>query len=300
MPDAPKLLLIDGNNLSYRVFWTHQELSYKGKSTGVIFGFFKQLVRLQKEYPEHFRIIAWDGGCTRRLDESKKAVEAGVIPSAYKENRKNKTAEEEEELQALFEQMDQLKEHLNLSRCLQVSVDGVEADDIIYTYADYAKRWGGEAVIISSDKDFFQLLSPAVKIHDTMKEEIWTEERFEKEFGFKPALWVDAGAIMGDAGDNIHGADGWGPVTACKYVREYGGLDAILEAVKAKPKKTKKEEVLIQSEPVLRLARSLKQMDIIPNLPRPRVCRVLDAKALEQCFINYGFLSLMKDVGRLL
>lgn len=297
MPEGgPKLLLIDGNNLSYRVFFTHQELAYKGKLTGVLFGFFKQLVRLHKEYPNHFRIIAWDGGYARRLDESKKAVEAGIIPSAYKENRKER---DKEELQALFDQMDQLREVLDGVRCVQVRIDGVEADDIINTYSRYAAKWGGEAVVISSDKDFYQVIQPGVKIHDTMKDEIWSYERFEKEYGFNPSLWVDAGAIMGDSGDNIHGADGWGPVTTCKYIREHGGLDAVLEAVRAKEKKTKKEEVLLQSEAVVRLARSLKQMDIIPNLPRPRMCRPIVAGAIKQFFIEHGFVSLMQEASRL-
>ena len=297
MPESgPKLLLIDGNNLSYRVFFTHQDLSYKGKMTGVLFGFFKQLVRLHKEYPNHFRIIAWDGGYARRLDESKKAVEAGLIPSAYKENRKDR---DKDEIQSLFDQMEQIREVLELIRCVQVRIKGVEADDIINTYSQYAVKWGGEAVVISSDKDFYQVIQPGVKIHDTMKDEIWSNERFEKEFGFKPSLWVDVGAIMGDNGDNIHGADGWGPVTTYKYIREYGNLDSVMEAVKAKDKKSKKEEVLVQSEAKVRLARSLKQMDIIPNLPRPRMCRAINAGAIKQFFIEHGFVSLMQEADRL-
>jgi DNA polymerase-1 len=110
---------------------------------------------------------------------------------------------------------------------------------------------------------------------------------------------VDAGAIMGDSGDNIHGVDGWGPVTTCKYVREHGGLDAVLEAVRAKGKKSKKEEVLLANEPRMRVARSLKQMDIVPDLPRPRVMEQRGKKELESFFMEHGFLSLMKDSWRL-
>ena len=297
MPEGgPKLLLVDGNNMCHRVYWTHQGLSYKGKSTGVMYGFFRQLVHLHKDYPDHFRVVAWDGGYARRLDESKKAVEAGVIPSAYKENRKDR---DQDELEEIREQMRQLREILEMVKCIQVRMDGVEADDVINTYADYASWWGGEAVVVSSDKDFYQVLKPGVKVYDAMKSEVWTDERFRTEFAFSPSLWVDAGAIMGDAGDNIHGAEGWGPVTTFKYVREFGGMDAVVAAVAAKAKRNKKEEELVRSGEKLKLARSLKQMDVIPGLPRPRVLRPRDKAVLEKHFIDMGFVSLLKDAWRL-
>ena len=293
---GPKLLLIDGNNMCFRVYWTHQGLSYKGKSTGVLYGFFRQLVALHKEYPDYFRIIVWDGGHERRTRESEDAVKAGIIPSAYKENRKDR---DQDEMENIIEQMEQLRGMLDMVKCLQVRIRGVEADDIINTYADYAGKWKGEAVIVSSDKDFYQTLSPTTKIFDAMKNEVWTEERFITEMGFTPPLWVDVGAIQGDSGDNIIGCDGWGPVTTCKYVREFGGLDAVLDGVKAKQKKNKKEETLLASEPKMRLARSLKCMDLVPDVPRPRVCRVIDKKIVDQFFIEHGFVSLMRDSWRL-
>jgi len=297
MPDGgPKLLLIDGNNMCHRVFWTNQTLSHKGKGTGVLFGFFKQLIHLHKSYPDHFRIIVWDRGYARRLEESQKAVEAGIIPSAYKANReKNKP-----ELEDMFEQMNQLRDSvLDMIRCVQVSEKGVEADDIIYTYTKYVQKWHGEAVVVSSDNDFFQALAPGVTIYDAMKKEVWTEERFNVEVGFSPSLWVDAGALMGDTGDNIHGVDGWGPKTTNKYVRQYGGIDAVVAAVQAKKKRSKTEQNLLDSLPRLALAKSLKQMDIIPNVPMPRLCRNIDSKSVEKMFLEFGFASLLKEIWRL-
>jgi DNA polymerase-1 len=300
MPEGgPKLLLVDGNNMCHRVYWTHQGLSYKGTATGVLYGFFRQLVHLHKNYPDHFRIVAWDGGYARRLDESVKAVAAGIVPSAYKENRKDKTPEEQEALDAVFEQMDQLRDMLKMVKCVQVHLKGFEADDIIYTYADYAAKWGGEAVVVSSDHDFYQVLKPGVKIYDAMKDETWSAERFSKEFGFSPSLWVDVGGIMGDKGDNIFGVEGWGPVTTYKYIREFGSMAAVAAAVAAKTKKNKKEQALADSWPRMLLARSLKQMDSVPELPRPRIMEPRDVKVLEQFFIDHGFVSLMKEAWRL-
>lgn len=295
MPESPKLLLIDGNNMAYRVFWANKNLSYQGRHTGVLFGFFKQLVMLHKEYPGHFRVVAWDGGYARRLAESTKAVEAGLIPSAYKATR-----EDSPEKEAVRIQMEQLRdEGLNLVRCLQVRVAGIEADDVINTYAVKNRERGGESVIVSSDQDFYQCLGPGTTIRDAMKHETWTEERFAMEMGFPPGRWVDAGGIMGDTGDNIHGVDGWGPVTMGKHMREHGSAEAIMAALRAKEKRSKTEQKFVDSAEVLALAMSLKRMDVVEGLPKLRVCRDLDQEALKEYFLRFGFASLLKETWRL-
>lgn len=302
MSDKLKLLLIDGNNMCHRVFWSHSGLSFKGNATGVLYGFYRQLISLQKDYPDHFRIIAWDRGSARRLEESKQAVTAGIVPEHYKQSRREAAADKKEEMQEMFDQMDQLKVQLEKIRCIQAVVPGVEADDVIYTYCEYAKKWGGEAVVVSSDGDFLQVLSPGVRVYDAVKQEMWTEERFIAEFGFPPSLWVDVGALVGEVGkskDNIFGVDGWGPVTANKYVKQYGDIESIIAAVQSKEKKSKSEQKLLDSIPRARLAKSLKKMDIIPDLPRPRICRTIDQKEIEALFLEFGMASLLKDAWRL-
>ena len=310
MPDSkPKLLLIDGNNLSHRMYWAHKELSYNGRCTGLIYGFFRALVSLHKDYPDYFRVIAWDRGYDRRLEESTRAVAAGIVPSAYKQNRRDNEAEAMQDPEQariheeIHDQMDEMKEALNLVRCLQVGVNGVEGDDIIFSYAKENQANGGHTVIVSSDKDFMQVLSDSIVVYDAMKQEHWTRERFKLEFQFEPERWVDVGALEGEEGptkDNIIGVEGWGPVTACKYVREFGCLEQIIEAVQAKPKKSKKEQVLLNSIPRAMLAKSLKRMDMIPNLPRTRVLKHYDAKDLEKYFLEFRFASMMKDIWRLI
>jgi len=297
-----KLLLVDGNNMSHRVFWTHQELQHKGRYTGVLFGFFRQLIFLRKKFPEHFLVVAWDRGYDRRKAESQAGVAAGIVPSAYKEPREKAREDADpkklEELESLNTQMNQLRdEALPLVRCTQAILDGTEADDILYSYCLYANKWGGEAVIVSSDKDFYQVLGigPKVTVFDAMKDETWTAERFQMEFAFPATLWVTAGALQGDKGDNIFGVDGWGPKTACDYVRQYGSLETILEAVQGKTKHSKKEQTLLESSPRLKLAMSLKQMDEIPYIPMPR-CGPKDSKALYDKFLELGFMSLLKEV----
>jgi len=307
MPDGvPKLLIIDGNNLSWRSYYAHKELSYGGRCTGLLFGFFKALISLHKSYPDYFRIVVWDRGYARRLEESTKAVEAGIIPMAYKANRRQAeaemSAEDRKVHEEVHEQMDEMKEALELVRCLQVAVEGVEGDDLAYTYAKQAQADGGEAVIISSDQDFFQALDERIAIYDAMKQEKWSKERFQVEFCFDPELWVDVGALEGEEGptkDGIYGVPGWGPVTACKYVKEFGTVEKILEAVKAKKKLGKKEQTLLNNIPRAMLAKSLKRMDFIPNLPRPRVLKKYDSAELERYFLTFRFASLLKETWRL-
>jgi DNA polymerase-1 len=305
--DGPKLLLIDGTNLCFREFFSQKNLKYKGKNVDVLFGVFKSFISFHKEWPDHFRIIAWEGGYERRLAESTAGVEAGLCPETYKENRRRKAAEPDPDskfdMESLFEQMDQLKDDgLPLSKTLQVRAKGFEADDVLNTYADYANRHNGHAVIISSDQDFYQCLSDNVDVFDARAKEMWTKERFETEFGYPPHLWLDKGAIEGEVGpskDNIFGVTGWGPKTANQYVAEYGDCDAIRDAILAKKKIGKREQTYLDQHERLMLAKSLKRMDIIPDVPRPRIRHGRDEKALKKFFIEYGFMSLMKDAWRL-
>jgi hypothetical protein len=184
-----------------------------------------------------------------------------------------------------------------VTKCLQAVVRGVEADDIIYTYCLYAKKWNGKAVVVSSDTDFYQVLGmgPEITLFDAMKDSTWTEERFMTEFGFSPKLWVDVGALMGDKTDNIFGVDGWGPKTACDNVRAYGDWRSVVAAVRGKPKKNKKEQKLLDSLDIVGLAYSLKKMDEIGNIPRPK-CESRDGKLLYGKFLELGFMSLLRDI----
>lgn len=306
--EGPNLLLVDGNNMSHRVFWTHQELQHKGRFTGVLFGFMKQLITLRKLYPEYFLVIAWDGGYARRKAESIKAKEAGIVPEYYKEARekaRQKSAQEDpkkaEEQECLRVQMEQLQDDLlPLLKCVQAKRDGFEGDDLVYSYCQYVHKWKGRAVAVSSDNDFLQLLGigPEIKVFDAMKDETWTAERFQMEFNYSPTLYVDYGAIVGETGpssDNIFGVDGWGPKTTGEYIRQYGSYENIVEAIKAKPKLSKREQTFLASGERFLLARSLKHMDEMTHIPMPR-CEPRDPKALYQKFIDFGFVSILKDV----
>jgi DNA polymerase-1 len=304
MYEGPKLLLIDGMNLAFREHYSKKNLSYRGRSVDVIFGVFKSLISFQKKWPEHQMIIAWEGGYTRRLEESKRGVELGLCPETYKENRRRRAEEQpDDELESLFEQLDQLQaDGLPKTRVMQVRIKGFEADDVLNTYADFASRNDGHAVIVSSDQDFYQCIRENVDVYDPRKRETWNLERFHLEFGYDPDLWVDKGAIEGEVGptkDNIFGIDGWGPKTANDYVIKYGDCDNIFSAISEKEKRGKKEETFLSQFDRLMLAKSLKRMDVIEKFPMPRFIMKPEEKELKKFFLEFGFMSIAKDAWRL-
>ena len=143
------------------------------------------------------------------------------------------------------------------------------------------------------------MLSSNVKIWDAMKKKMWTKEVFMNEYGIEPSLWVDVGAISGDKSDNIHGAVGWGDVTSLKYVKEYGTMENVIAAVEAKTTRSKKEEALLSFKERLKIAKSLKQMDLIQPLPEIFHNLTRDKKPLQEYFISSGFGSLMLDIPTL-
>jgi DNA polymerase-1 len=304
MYDGPKLLLVDGMNLCCREFFSKKNLTHKGRAVDVLFGVFKSLISYHKRWPEHFRIVAWEGGYTRRLQESEEGVASGIIPETYKQNRREKKDDPSSvDLEPMFEQMDILESLLDRTKTMQVRVKGFEADDVINSYAEWATRHNGEAIIVSSDHDFYQCLRPSVQVFNARDNEMWTEERLEKECGFSRELWLDKGAIEGEVGpskDNIFGVDGWGKVTAAKYVGEHGDIYAIRDAIESKPEKKrgKREQVYLDQFDRVLLAKSLKKMDSIGDLPMPRVKHRIYEDDIKQMFIEWGFASLMKEAWR--
>lgn len=304
---GPKLLLIDGTNLCFREFFAQKQLSFRGINTNVIFGLFRSFIYFNKMWPDHLRIIAWEGGYTRRLEESKRGVELGLCPETYKENRRRRISDNcssSIDLDPLFAQMDVLRsEGIDLTKTLQVCVKGYEADDVLNTYADYSNRHNGDAIIVSSDQDFYQCISDNVRVFDARLNKMLTKEKFIEDYGYKPHLWLDKGAIEGEVGeskDNIFGVDGWGPKIASKYVKEFGNCDSIRSGILAKPegKRGKREQVFLSQFDRLMLAKSLKRMDVISNIPMPRVSSKNDDE-LRKFLIDYGCMSLTKDIWRL-
>jgi DNA polymerase-1 len=291
----PNLLLIDGNNLAFRVHWTNKGLNLNGVPVSLLYGFFRSLVFLKKKYPDHFTIIAWDSTSKRRMAESLKGVEDKIIPSEYKANRKKNPDEPEDpDIACLFEQMPVLKEALQFAKVMQVTIDGYEADDVLCSYTKWNKAQGNETVLVTSDHDYYQLIDEKIYLFDAMKQNFWTKKVFTDSYGFEPYLWVDVGSLAGDSGDNIISVKGVGEKTATSLIKQYGKLDNVLEGLKNKAKRSKREEDIINCIPRIRLAYSLKKMDVIDKLPALRMAP-RKKEPLIEWFRQFKFNSLIAD-----
>lgn len=228
-----KYLLIDGNNLAVRAAFANEGLKNSdGIPTGVHYGVFNSLINLKQKFPNHKTLIVWDGKSKRRMAESTRGVEDGLIPEAYKENRKKDVMPQP--LQDFYKQAPFLQKGIGQTGIPQIRLSDFEADDVVASYVNKLKSESEDIVLCTSDKDYFQLLDKNVRIWDGMKMSEITYDSLKKDFELEPIQMVDVGALMGDNGDNIFGIPGWGEKTAIKMIKQYKTWQKVLEMLKAK------------------------------------------------------------------
>jgi len=207
------LLLVDGSSYLYRAFHALPELkSPAGEPTGAIHGVLSMLRRLAAEYPAEARACVFDAKGKTFRDE------------AYPEYKANRAAMPED----LVVQIEPLKEAVEALGWPVLTVSGVEADDVIATLAEHAKREGWRCVISTGDKDLSQLVDGSVTLVNTMSNEKLDADGVLRKFGVPPARIVDYLSLTGDAVDNVPGVEKVGPKTAAKWIQQYGSLDGVI------------------------------------------------------------------------
>ena len=180
-----------------------------------------------------------------------------------------------------------------------VELPGYEADDLIATYACKARDMGGEAVIVSSDKDLMQLIGPRVVMWDPMKDRRLAEDAVMEKFGVTPDKMIDLQALIGDGVDNVPGAPGIGPKTAAQLLDEYGDLDTLL-ARAHEIKQPKRRETLINFREQILLSRQLVALSCDAPAPEPIeefAVRDPDPEVLGAFLDEMEFRSLRARVG---
>jgi DNA polymerase-1 len=303
-PLPKSVLLIDGRNMMFRMAYAFKDLSHNGEPTGVVYGFLKGLVTIWSKWYTARVVVCWDSKPARRIAETEAAIKEGILTEEqgrYKENRKRRR-DEDSTANELYEsvqmQEDTVYEMLNYTLAHQRKMDDVEADDIIGTLARQHEASGDQVFIVSSDHDFYQLLSPKISIFDPLKEKTITYEDFKKEHDIEPHQWIDVGALQGDKGDNIHGVPGVGPKTAVKYVRmhsDVAGVFAGLRTASAEGRKlSKREEAILESDKIVKLAYSLKRIDTDLDIEPISGFNESDPDMLVIRFDDLGFSSLMQ------
>ncbi|MBM3344506.1 MAG: DNA polymerase I, partial [Betaproteobacteria bacterium] len=207
------LLLVDGSSYLYRAFHALPDLRNKqGKPTGAIYGVLNMLRRLHKDYPSALSACVFDAkGKTFRDD----------VYAQYKANRPPMPDE-------LSCQIEPLHETIVAMGWPLLIIEGVEADDVIGTLAREGERAGMQVVISTGDKDITQLVTPHIKLVNTMTNETLDEAGVEQKFGVKPERIIDYLTLIGDSVDNVPGVSKVGPKTAVKWLTQYGTLDNVV------------------------------------------------------------------------
>ena len=207
-------MLVDGSSYLYRAFHALPELRSPktGEPTGAIYGVLNMLRKLATDYKPVALACVFDAkGKTFREAE-------------YAEYKANRTPMPDD----LRSQVEPMREAVAALGWPVLVIDGVEADDVIATLAEQAKRDGWHVVISTGDKDFAQLVEERVTLVNTMSNELLDIEGVKRKFGVPPEKFLDYLTLIGDQIDNIPGVDKVGPKTACKWIEKYGSLEGVL------------------------------------------------------------------------
>lgn len=282
---SKKVMLIDGSSLIFRAFFALPNLTNAdGVMTNGVYGFLTMYFRAVEEYKPDYILVAFDKKTkTFRHKEFED----------YKANRDKAPNE-------LNYQFGILKDILDSLNVKYLDIDGFEADDIVGTFSKIAKDEGLETVIITGDKDYFQLVNEDVIVYLTRKgisqmEEI-TEEKIKDDYGLSPEQLIDLKGLMGDKSDNIPGVDGVGEKTAIKFVKKYGSMENLYENLDdIKGKKTK--ENLENSRQIAFLSKKIGT--IVTNAPVGMEISDLkvkepDLESLREKFSKYNFNKFME------
>jgi len=224
----PRLLLLDGHSLAYRAFYALPVENFStttGQPTNAVYGFTSMLINtLRDEKPTHVAVA---------FDVSRQTFRSEAFPE-YKATRA-KTPDEFKGQVALIEEV------LEALRIPVFKADGFEADDVIATITTAASREGFEVLIITGDRDAYQLVNddvtvlyPKKGVSDLAR---MTPAAVEEKYGLTPAQYPDFAALRGDPSDNLPSIPGVGEKTASKWIREFGSLDNLIDRVGEVPGK---------------------------------------------------------------
>lgn len=208
------LILIDGSSYLYRAFHALPPLmNARGEPTGAVYGVINMLRKLLKDYqPEHIAVV---------FDAKGKTFRDELYP-AYKAHRPTMP----EDLQKQIEPLHTIIRALGLPL---LSIEGVEADDVIATLAEHAIQENIPVLISTGDKDFAQLVNGHITLVNTMTNTTFDRAAIIEKFGVAPEQIIDYLTLVGDSVDNIPGVPNVGPKTAAKWLTTYKTLDNIIE-----------------------------------------------------------------------
>ncbi|MFH0992074.1 MAG: DNA polymerase I [bacterium] len=239
MSKHPRLFLFDGMALAYRAYYAFIQrplINSKGQNTSAIYGFVSFLNRiLTDEQPDYIAVVFDTSAPTFRH-------------KAYKEYKATRQKMPED----MISQLPLLKEVIKAYNIPVLELDGYEADDIIGTLAKQAEKEKAESFLVSSDKDFMQLVSDIVKIYKPGRQgnevEVVDTEGVKKKFGVTPDKVIEVLGLIGDSSDNVPGVPGIGEKTAIPLIQQYGSIQKLYENIEKIAQKGVRSKLEIHKE----------------------------------------------------
>jgi DNA polymerase-1 len=282
-PTADDLIIVvDSHSLIYQVFHALPAMtSPQGVEVGAVHGFLRDIANLLQQWKPNFLVCAFDESDITFRNE---------MFDQYKAHR-------EEMPEALRGQIGLIVDALRILGVPRVSVSGFEADDILATIAHRASEYGSRVLLVTSDKDCRQLITPKVKMLNVRKNELFGAEELMATWSIRPEQVVDFQALVGDSVDNVPGVPSIGPKAAQQLLDQFGSLDAIYENLD-RVAGDKKREKLLEHRADAYLSRDLVRLknDVVLPLDweemRPGTP---DPVELEKLFRELGFRRLAES-----
>jgi DNA polymerase-1 len=272
-------VLVDGSGFIFRAFHAIPPMIRPdGTHVNAVFGFCNMIARLMKDHTGTHLAVIFDAGSKTFRNR---------MYGAYKAHRPEPPPE-------LVPQFALIREATRAFGLPSIELEDWEADDLIAAYAKAVKEQGGEAIIVSSDKDLMQLLGPSVTMLDPMKNTPIGLAEVEAKFGVTPDKVIEVQALIGDSVDNVPGVPGIGPKGAAQLINEYGTVEAVLEAAPGM-KPGKRRDMLIEHAEDARISKQLVILRDDAPLPEPIEALVLrrwDEKVLSAFFDENNFKSI--------
>ena len=256
-----KLLLIDGNSIMNRAFYgimgSKMLTTKDGKYTNAVYGFLAIMFKIMEDLNPDYMAVSFD---------LKAPTARHKMYDKYKANRHGMPDE-------LKEQMPMIKEVLRAMNIDIVEKEGYEGDDILGTLAKYGENQGLDVVILSGDRDTFQLATnkTTIRIPRTKAGKTETEDydraKVVEEYGLEPKALIDVKGLQGDTSDNIPGIPGIGPKTAISLIQKYGTVEKLYESIEKGEDdlKGKQKENIVANKEMAFLSKKLGEIDV--NVP---------------------------------
>lgn len=280
------LYLVDSHSLIFQVFHGIPSMtSPTGVPTNAVFGFTRDLMALRGKKPDYL-ICGWD------LPEP---TFRNHIFQEYKAHREAIPPD----LLIQFPLIQQTLEALSIP---VVACAGFEADDVLATIAELAKKKGMRVFICTSDKDYRQLIDNQVSLYSLRKQQEYGSQELQRDWGITPEQVVDLQTLVGDSADNIPGADGIGVKTAASLLGKYGTIEEIYKNL-GNISGVKRKENLLAFQPQIPLVRKLvtleRNIPLVPDWENWKM-REMQAQKGRDLFHSLGFRGFTSQMEKLL